>query len=266
MGVVTLAWVVIAYWVDNKLQQRDYAGVYANCNKVWATRGLVSDPSQADIASAGNSIETVRHAHAMGAPGTEIDVFFDTTLNQYVVSHDVPYNLKHGELLTLQTLLAAVSDELFIWLDFKHLRDLDTNGVANAVASLEAIAVDTNLKERLYIEGADPVNLGKFAHAGFKTIFDVHPYADTYPGTAFVASIYKLAFYLNDFSVMAMKYGKVDKPVFGSDMQASLGNIPVFIYHVPEVTILEELSALPNVRVLLHHDHSVAHFSATDCQ
>ena len=256
----------MAYWIDHQLQQRAYTDVYASCNKVWATRGLVSDPAKSGDASAGNSIETVRHAFDMGAPGTEIDVFFDTTLDQYVLSHDIPYNKKNGELLSLEKLLAEVSDELYIWLDFKKLRHLDATGIASAVARLEFIAGDTDLKRRLYVEGADPINLGKFRDAGFKTIFDVHPYADKYPGTAFVASIYKLVFYLNDFSVMAMKYGTIEKPVFGPDMQESLGNIPVFIYHVTAVEEFEELSGLPGVRVMMHSDHSVAHFSNSDCR
>ena len=65
--------------------------------------------------------------------------------------------------------------------------------------------------------------------------------------------------------IMAMKYGKREKPVFGPNMQKSLGSIPVFIYHVEEVEIFEELSKLPNVRVLMHGDHSVNYFRNNSC-
>ena len=37
----------------------------------------------------------------MDAKGVEIDMFYDSELNNYVVSHDYPYNLKNGSVLTL---------------------------------------------------------------------------------------------------------------------------------------------------------------------
>lgn len=251
--------------LDNALENRDFSNVYSDCRKVWATRGLVN--ADASDHTAGNSIETVSLAFARGVRGTEVDVFYDPELEQYVVSHNFPYDLKDGELLSLDKLLAEVGGKHYYWLDFKHMRHLTDEQTAAAVARLEEIARRNALgKTDIYVEGAAPFHLGHFRDAGFATIFDIHPLADDHLMTPVIVNLYKAIFHFGDFSVIAMKYGEADAPVYGPRTRELLGDIPTFVYHVPDdAGLLRELSALPPVRVLLDHDHSADHYAIDSC-
>ena len=136
-----------------------------------------------------------------------------------------------------------------------------------AIARLLEITARGDLRERVYVEGADPIKLPLYRKAGLNTIFDIHPPKDSLPITAFVMNIYKAAFYFGGHSLMGMAHGSVDDPVYGSDTQASLGNIPVFLYHVPNDTeLLNKLIAKKEVRVtLVGRDISVGRFELDVC-
>ena len=159
-----------------------------------------------------------------------------------------------------------MSGDNYLWLDFKKLRKLDNESVNNAVTRLQIISKKNHWKDRLFIEGADPVNLGKFRDGGFKTLFDAHPLPDSEPFTAFVLTIYKAAFYFGNFTVMGMKNGDLDNPVYGSDAKKELGNIPMFIYHIPDdPTLLKELLNSNSVRVMIMQDHTLNRFDKNNC-
>lgn len=261
VGVSTLVFLAFSTYANARLQQRTYPDPFNNCKKIWSARGLYATPAQQ------NTIESFSHAFAEGALGGEIDVFFDVDLQTFVVSHDFPYNTKNGELLFLHQVFDAVGPSPYFWLDFKNLRDLNKTHVQNAIAQLNAMAEQTGNKTHIYIEGSNPSNLSRFKKAGFLTILDVHPEPD---GSLFAGAMiraYKILFYFGDYSVMGMKYGSLEKPVYGSKTRQRLGNIPIFLYHVPvEEGLVKDLLAQPAVRVLLvGRDQSVNFFQHTAC-
>lgn len=263
--LLVLSYFSMKFYVNHQLAKRSYTDAYNNCHKIWATRGLVENGLPVPPSN-GNSIKTIQAAFQHGADGSEIDLFFDPERKQFIISHDFPYNLKEGELLTLEKLLSNIEGDNYLWLDFKKLRKLDAQSADNAVARLQSITQTRNWKERIYIEGADPVNLGKFRHGGFKTLFDVHPLPDSEPFTAFVLTIYKAAFYFGDFTVMGMKHGDLDAVVYGPDAKKQLGNIPLFIYHTPDdPALLRDLLATNSVRVILMQDHTLNRFDIDNC-
>ena len=264
--LLVIGYFCLKFYVNHQLNKRSYVEAYNNCNKIWATRGLVEN-STFNNAKDGNTIKSLQHGFASGAVGSEVDLFFDPEMQKFIISHDFPYNKKNGELLTLETLLNNLSGDNYLWLDFKKLRKLDNESVNNAVTRLQIISKKNHWKDRIFIEGADPVNLGKFRDGGFKTLFDVHPLPDSEPFTTFVLTIYKAAFYFGDFTVMSMKNGELDNPVYGSDAKKELGNIPMFIYHIPDdPTLLKELLNSDSVRVMIMQDHTLNRFDKSDCQ
>jgi glycerophosphoryl diester phosphodiesterase len=255
----------VAY-ANFKLDQRQYRSELDDCFKVWSTRGLLSS-SLITPNGEQNSITSIQRAFDRGAKGSEVDVFYDTEMKQYVVSHDRnPYHLKNGKILTLGELFEATGQDGYFWLDFKKLRHLKKDELAQAVRELERLTQKNNLKQRVYIEGGDPFNLLAYKNAGFKTIFDTDPPPNDSLVTPLLANLYKTVFYFGDFSVMGMNYGEIDNPIYGQRMRASLGNIPVFIYHViDDKKLLQELSSLSPVQVLLARDQSLDLFSVSAC-
>ena len=205
-------------------------------------------------------------AFSKGARGTEVDHYYDTDLKKFIVSHDRPYNLKNGSLLTLEELFNATGESGYFWLDFKKLRKLNKEEAKAAVMRLETIADKYSLKKRIYVEGEDPINLSLFHQAGFNTIFDTHPLSDNNPFTPMVINLYKALFYFGDFTVMAMNYGSIDDPIYGPHTQRSMGDIPVFIYHVADdAELLSTLSASTSVRVILVQNHSLDRYNTNAC-
>lgn len=254
--------------VDRALAGADHSAAYADCHKLWATRGLVA-PGLTKVASAGNTPETLAAAFARGAPGVEVDVYYDAALADFVVSHDFPYEQKvDGGVLMLAALLAQADPSKHYWLDFKRHGKLSRAQADAAAARLVAIAAATGVaRERLWIEGTEPFNLMPFKDAGFRTIFDVHPPRDAHLLTPFVTELHKAVYALTGFTVMGMNYGTVAAPIYGPNARQHLGDIPVFLYHVPtERGLLAELARVPQVRVLMAGDHSADVFDINACE
>jgi hypothetical protein len=261
-----LAYAVGVMLLDRTLAAQAYGDAYADCRKVWSTRGLV-DAAQSRVAAAGNTPATVKLAFARGAPGVEVDIYYDPALADFVVAHDFPYELKDGVLLMLDELLAQTDPTKHYWLDFKRHGRLSRAQAEAAAVRLAAIAERAGIaRARLWVEGTEPFNLMPFVHAGFRTIFDVHPPADSNPFTPLATQLHKAVFLAGGFTVMGMNYGSQEAPIHGPVARQLLGDIPVFLYHVPtDRALLAELVRIPQVRVVMPGDHSADVYDIDAC-
>ena len=263
--IFALIYFSLVKYVDDQLKNRNAPGLYNDCHKVWATRGLVSE-GDLSLTSSGNSIKTIRLAFQEGAKGSEVDIFYDVTLEQYIVSHNYPYQSLKGELLTLETLFNNIGHEYYIWLDLKKLGRLTKPEVKLAVERLRVITKQAKLQHKVYIEGEDPVNLSFYRDAGFKTIFDTQPLTEDYWVSTFVINIYKIAYYFYDFTVMGLNSGAMDNPIYGKEAEQQLKSIPLFIYHVPDdEEHIQRLANISNIKVILDTDHSANRFYIKGC-
>jgi glycerophosphoryl diester phosphodiesterase len=254
-------------YVDGQLENRDWAGIYDDCYKIWATRGLVLEGFTISPASSQNSIKSIQLAFDRGARGTEVDVQFDTDTGQFIVSHDVPYNLKDGRLLTLEELFDKTGGRGYYWIDFKKIRKLGRGQLKASVNELERLANKFQIKKWIYVEGESPFSLAPFRDAGFQTIYDIHPPANNNLFTPTIIEAYKLVFYFGNFSVIAMKYGPLKDSRYGAHAKDLLGNIPLFVYHIGnDIDAISRLSEISAVRVIILADHSVDLYRLSACQ
>jgi len=262
--VLIVVFVLLVNYVDSKLANKTLNIDFDPCQKIWATRGLVANGLETP--KYGNSVATVNAAFDAGAKGTEVDLFFDPSLNRYVISHDRPYNLKEGKLLTLEELLRRVDAKHFFWLDLKKMSRLNNAELSQAVSRLNEVTQFNQVKSRLFIEGEDPINLAFFKDAGFNTIFDTQPLPEKYLTSYFVVNIYKIVFYFNGFTVMAMKAGESGSPIFGEKVSKLTKNVPMFIYHTPDnQKLLESLLTKPQVQSIILRDHSLNKYTMNGC-
>ncbi|MCW8971774.1 MAG: hypothetical protein OQL05_00665 [Gammaproteobacteria bacterium] len=210
---------------------------------------------------------SVARAFALGGSGVEIDIYFMPAEGVFIVSHGHPD--KNGNNLTLKAMFESVgvSGEGYFWLDYKNLGDLTAAQTVQAIKRLSAISSEGGLRERLYIEGVNPLMLTDYRQAGFRTILDAQLPPDNWPVTHFVTSIYKAAYYFGDHTVLGMPYGTLDEPVYGPETRELLGTLPVFLYHVPDNrALLQGLVSNKAVRALLvGRDVSVARFDINIC-
>ena len=256
--LLTLAYFAVGTRVDHRLQDKDYSDAYNDCRKVWTARGLYGDGVPQ------NSIESISAAFDAGAQGVEVDIRYDKKLGDYIVSHDYPYNLKNGRLLTLKELfdtLGARYPGRYYWLDYKGIRHLDEHQ-AGAVQRLLDISSGNGVRDYIYVEGEAPQALAPFRDAGFHTIFDTHPAPERMGFlSAFMIGFYKMVYYFGGFTVMGMEYGDLDDPVYGPKTRERLGPVPVFLYHVPvDDELIDELLPLPAVRAMIIGNNQSVNF------
>ena len=264
LGALATLHVATVAWVDRRLAASDHANAPSDPRKVWGARGLVLDGPTIERHGSHNTIESVTRAFDRGAQGCEVDVFFDPELGTFVVSHDRPYHRHQGKLLLLEELLAAVRQRGAIWLDWKKLRHLSRAELGAAIRELDRLMEGDDLRSRFYVEGEDPLHLGRLRSAGFLTIFDTQPLRDSSPVTTLLVDLYKLVYHFGGHTVMGMNTGTEAQPIYGSETQRSLRNVPIFIYHAPsDPADLKSLAARKDVRVILVQDHSTDRYSVT---
>lgn len=262
--LLSIVYFSLSFYVNQQLDNRVNSVMLKDCSKIWATRGHnTHTDGQFDNA---NNIEAVNRAFKQGAMGTEIDIFFDRQRQDYIVSHDYPYNLKNGQLLTLTQLLKSTGHAGYFWLDFKKMRHLSETEIKIAVARLRSIVDLYSNNDAIFVEGHDPINLAFFRDGGFQTIFDTHPPPDHWPFTSFVMNIYKMVYYFGNYTVMGIEYDDIQQPVFGPDTINATRNVPLFVYHVPnDRALITKLSNHNNIKVILDIDDSALVYDINAC-
>ena len=242
-------------YVDKNMRSRQHANIYDSCHKVWSSRGFYKSLEER------NSITSMQSAFSLGYIGAEVDLFYDVTTDRFIISHDRPkklengdliYSKKDGSILTLEKFLKVVGKEHYFWLDYKNLGRISDENTDKAIARLLEISEFDSIRERLYIEGSNPARLSMYTNAGFRTIFGIHPLYESSILSSFVARTYKIAYYFNNISALAINYGLLDDPNYGLDTQNILKGIPAFIFHIPNnEKLLNNLLVNKDARVLL---------------
>jgi len=193
----------VVVYVDKQLENRAHVDVYDSCHKVWAARGLYNQRSEQ------NTPKAMSRAFSLGANGAEVDVHYDLKTERFIVSHDHPvkgadgelvYSKKNGAILLLEDFFKAVGKDRYFWLDFKNLGQLDNEQTALVINHLETITRFDSIKERLYIEGSNPLLLSMYTDAGFKTILGIHPIRESLFASSFVINVFKMGYYFNNIT------------------------------------------------------------------
>ena len=269
--LISLYFITIFY-TQSKLEDKDFTKTYSSCHKIWSARGLYDGKNINQ-----NSLESLDKAFNLGAFGAEIDLHYDVKMKRFIISHDHPtkdsngnliYTKKDGKLLTLEDIFKKFSKKYYFWLDYKNLGKLNAKETSEAIYRLSVITKNNNLKSRVYIEGTHPFKLAEYTKSGFNTIFDIQPLSDSSFTTTFVINLYKAFYARGDFTVMAMHYGKENDSTYGDKVIELLGDIPIFLYHIPDKKkILDRLLDNPQVRVMLvGRDINLNRFNMTHCR
>ncbi|XPF92853.1 hypothetical protein ACM9HF_12560 [Colwellia sp. RE-S-Sl-9] len=268
--IIVISYHVLLAYVNHQLEHRKYLDTYQNCNKIWSARGLYNQRSEQ------NSLVSMRRAFEHGAIGAEVDFHFDVDLDQFIISHDHPkkdangkyvYPKKSGKLLTLKHFLSELGKDKYFWLDYKNLDKLNEEQTQQAITRLLSITKLDNIKDRLYIEGSNPSILSQYTNAGFKTILAIFPLKENNILASLSLNIYKIGFSFYNITAMAMGYGEIGNSTYGEKGQKILGNIPIFIFHVPvHMETIQPLVNNNNVRVaLIGKDLSINRFNVNTC-
>ncbi len=270
---LVLLYNVTIFYVDAHMKERVAgAEVYDSCHKVWASRGLYNFRAEQ------NSLAAMRRAFNNGAHGAEVDFHYDVAMNRFIISHNHPkkgsdgkliYAQKEGGLLTLERFLKEVGVGHYFWLDYKNLDRLTVEQTKMAIERLLQITNFDNIRERLYIEGSNPLRLPLYTEAGFKTLLGIHPPYASNPFASIVTNGYKIAYYFKNITALALPGGRtMETPIYDERLQQVLKGIPLFIFHVPDnEPLLRELMANEDVRVVLvGFEQSINRYHINGCK
>jgi len=229
--------------IDYKFSRINPNVIYSDCLKVWAHRGFFKEGLEE------NSIESITKAFDLGAAGTELDVFYDLNLDEYIVSHDYPYNLKKGRILKLKDVLKKVGKRGYFWLDFKNLEVLSKENAQKATLRMLDLLEKFKLTGKAIVESKNPINLSIVSRSGLHTSYWVTPETSTEENFfKFWHDIYKikLFFIYGNFSALSMNHYR-----FSEDIERRFANIPVHLFTVNDKKRVKELVRKKNVKVIL---------------
>ena len=270
MSLLVLLYHGTIFYIDNHIDTKVYQRAYENCHKVWASRGVYGTHAEQ------NSLFAFQRAFDVGHLGVEVDFYYDTSLDKFIVSHNKPYvgedgqlvyTLKDGKLFTLEELFKKTAKGHYYWLDYKNLEKLSSKETHKAICRLDAITKVEGLKERVYIEGSAPWDLDDYTDAGYKTLFAFEPLPYSSIIASLSSNIYKIGYYFFNITAVAMPYGKIEDPKYNEITQKNLTSIPTFLFHIPnDDKLLYSLVKKSDVRVMLiGRDQSISRPQITSC-
>ncbi len=253
--ILVALWNGTIYYIDNHIDQRYDKTVYNLKDKIWIARGLYNTRDEED------SITSTKRAFDKGSLGVEIDFYYDPDMDRFIVAHDKPqkdsngkliYQKKDGKLLTLEELFLETGKDHYFYLDYKNLDRITEDQTKKAIKRLEKISKFDNIKQRVYIEGSNPLRVEQYTNAGFKTLLGIHPLPESNPLSSIVINGYKIAYYFRNITALAMGYGTKENPIYGEKTEKLLKGIPIFLFHTPmDEDFLRKLVEKEDVKQIL---------------
>ena len=215
---------------------------YDECEKVWGHRGYFKNQEQ-------NSLNSYREAFDLGAKGTELDIYYDIEMNDFVVSHDFPYNLKEGKLLMLEEVFNAFGNVNYYWLDFKNLKNMSEKDVRSSILRMTSLTDKYKIKDKIIIESTNVNNLFHLTKAGFNTSYFINFNTGRWYYWIYLYEL-KIKYILGYFSAISMDYR-----IYTLKLKKSFPGLPVLLFTINEESIVKKYVMDDSVKVILSDEN-----------
>lgn len=146
--------------------------------------------------------------------GMEIDVYYDATLNNFIIQHDEDENSR----ITLDEWLSSIENpsDLGIWLDMKNL---SKENKKSAVEKLIQIKNTFNLNGKIYVESDNCSELDIFEKENFHTSYYIPWYAADSIADSIRNSIEKynlktISGYYDKYDFMKRQFPEINKLIW----------------------------------------------------
>ena len=232
----------IDYSFENKVTKSNFD--FDQTRKIWGHRGFWKNAEQ-------NSITAYKAAFDLGAPGTELDVFFDVKRQDFIVSHDFPYNLKDGRILTLEHVFHELGSSYKFWLDYKNLGDISISEQHNSLKRLLELSAKYGIKDNLIVESQNQDAIAEFTKKGFTTSHWV-TFNETSGRKRYWTELYKLkiGYVFDRFSTISMDY-----QIYSDQLRKALPNIPTLLFTVNNSSQISSYLKNSDVKIILSDEN-----------
>ena len=168
-------------------------------------------------------------------------------MEQYIVSHDFPYQIYDEKALTLDEVFKEFGNTKYYWLDFKNLSKLSRKELQLSLHALLNLLNKYDLQEKCIVEAQHPGKLGKFSKAGIHTSYWIKlDETDSKPEYFIKEYGYKYNILRHDYSAVSMRY-----KYYTPKVERTLKGIPVHLFTVNDKEVLMLLAQKKNVRIIL---------------
>ncbi len=189
-----------------------------------------------------NTIDLIQKTQSAGFQGIEFDARFDDQLNDFVISHDYPYEVFNGKTFTLTEILAAIHPQTLLWMDFKNL---SSSNLKKSLQKLLELHQKFSLKPRLYVEGAHVNPLKEFSHNGFKTLFTVQDRPSSFLRGLRHDWTLKWQVINSGFTALAVNHRYMSSNI------KTFSHLPTFVYTENNPQEIERFRSYPHIKVIL---------------
>tara|TARA_R110002096_G_scaffold125585_5_gene271275 strand:- start:73 stop:807 length:735 start_codon:yes stop_codon:yes gene_type:complete len=209
-------------------------------SKVWSHSGYYAEHPR-------NSIKAFETAINLGAGGLEIDVYFDESLQEFVTSHDQPYDLFNGKIQTLTEVLTKFHATTFYWLDIKNLRQLSFENKKKAAQTIAALTTKLGIKNRVIVESKNAKDLSTFNTFDIATLYQIRVHHDEPK----VVRWYKGLNIKWDIAQHQISALSIDYSRFGPDLPAMFKEMSIYLSTVNDAQQVIAAGEFSNIKVIL---------------
>jgi hypothetical protein len=203
--------------------------------QIWSHRGVHDSLPE-------NTIEAFQLAKNQYFKGIELDVYFDDSVG-FVVSHDFPYQLVEGKLLTLNEVVDTFQSDFFYWIDLKNLERKNRKAVAKEFQKL--FLKYPSLQEKIWVESAKGWALRQLAKKGIQSIYWVQ-FSRNQTKQFFKIWYLKTVITGSNFSGITSDYRYLQPP-----FERIFGHLNWFVFTVNDTETINYLKTIPAVKVIL---------------
>nr|MBP6315850.1 hypothetical protein [Chitinophagaceae bacterium] len=205
-------------------------------NEQWIHRGLYNG-----ITVFENTVAAFDSAKDMGLKGIELDIFYIDSINDFVVTHDLPNPYGLPPLL-LSDVISRYDSSYYYWFDLKNL---STENQEKITARFQDIT-PAHVKTKVYIESGAAKPLGFLAKSGFNTIYWIQ-----YNRTHFIKSFLKKIWIKWDCIRYKFDGVSMGMTLADEDFFESFETIPKFIFHIYTPELFLQVKNRSNIAVYL---------------
>lgn len=205
-------------------------------NEKWIHRGLYDNKLIFE-----NTIAAFDSAKNNKINGVELDVFFVDTLNNFIVSHDLPNRYGLPKLL-LSEVLQHFDTTFSYWLDLKNLKNENKELIKVSLDKL----LNPAIRKKIFIESGNAIPLGYLADNNLNTIYWVQ-----YNRTNVFKKFLKKMWIQWNCLKYPYKGVSIGANLADEDFFKSFANIPKYIFHIYNPELFSKIQNQENVAVYL---------------
>ena len=205
-------------------------------SSLWIHRGLFDNKMVFE-----NTIPAFDSALKQHFKGIELDIYYVDSINDFVVTHDMP-NQFHLPELRLITVIQRYGNQFFYWLDLKNLNEHNQELIAQRMN----VILDQNLREKVFIESGHASALGYLTTQHLQTLYWIQ-----YERKNAVKRFLKKLYIHSCFWRYHYTGASIGAVMADEDFFSSFDYIPQFVFHIYAAAELEKLKQKKNTVVHL---------------